>query len=127
MEYYSAVKKNETVPLAATWGDLESVTVSEGSAEHKCHISYVRSLRQRVQMNLFTKQRETHRHTKRASGHQRGKPGGTHEECGMTRYTTPYVKSIKQQGLTARRRELYAKCGGVIMEKNLDKNGRVSL
>ena len=38
MEYYSAVKKNETVPLAATWGDLERVTVSEGSAEHKCHI-----------------------------------------------------------------------------------------
>lgn len=93
-----------------------------------CDIPYVRSLRQRVQMNLFTKQRETHRHTKRASGHQRGKPGGTHEEFGMKRYTTPYVKSIKQQGLTVQRREVYAKCGNkVILEKNLEKNRHVSL
>lgn len=38
MEYYSAVKKNETVPLAAMWGDLESVTVSEVSAGQKYHV-----------------------------------------------------------------------------------------
>ena len=29
MEYYSAIKKNEIMPLAATWMDLESVTLSE--------------------------------------------------------------------------------------------------
>ena len=29
MEYYPAIKKNEIMPLAATWMDLESVTLSE--------------------------------------------------------------------------------------------------
>ena len=29
MEYYSALKKNETVPFAATWMDLEVVILSE--------------------------------------------------------------------------------------------------
>ena len=29
MEYYSAIKKNEIMPLAATWMDLEITTLSE--------------------------------------------------------------------------------------------------
>ena len=31
MEYYSAIKKNEVMPSAATWMDLEIITLSEGS------------------------------------------------------------------------------------------------
>ena len=31
MEYYSAIKKDEIRPSAATWVDLESVILSEGS------------------------------------------------------------------------------------------------
>ena len=30
-EYYSAIKKNKMMPFAATWMDLESVLLSEGS------------------------------------------------------------------------------------------------
>ena len=29
MEYYSAIKRNETVPFAETWMDLEMIILSE--------------------------------------------------------------------------------------------------
>ena len=35
MEYYSAVKTNETMPFAATWTDLEIIILSEVSQEEK--------------------------------------------------------------------------------------------
>ena len=31
MEYYSAIKKDEIMPSAATWKDLEIIIPSEGS------------------------------------------------------------------------------------------------
>ena len=34
-EYYSAIKKNEIMPLAATWVDLEIITLSEVSQTEK--------------------------------------------------------------------------------------------
>ena len=42
MEYYSAIKKNEIMPLAATWMDLEIAILSEVSQTEKekyCMIS----------------------------------------------------------------------------------------
>ena len=35
MEYYSAIKKNEIMPLAATWMDLEIIIQSEVSQTEK--------------------------------------------------------------------------------------------
>ena len=35
MEYYSAIKKNEIMPSAATWMDLEVVILSEVSQTEK--------------------------------------------------------------------------------------------
>ena len=35
MEYYSAVKKNEIMPFAATWKDLEFIIISEVSHKEK--------------------------------------------------------------------------------------------
>ena len=35
MEYYSAIKKNEIMPIAATWMDLEIIILSEISQKEK--------------------------------------------------------------------------------------------
>ena len=35
MEYYSAIKKNKIMPLAATWMDLEIIILSEVSKTEK--------------------------------------------------------------------------------------------
>ena len=40
MEYYSAIKKNDIMPFAATWMELETLILSEVSQKekHKCHM-----------------------------------------------------------------------------------------
>ena len=59
MEYYSAIKKNEIMPFAAPWMDLEIIILSEVS-QTKTNIIlyhlYVES-KKTIQMNLFTKQK----------------------------------------------------------------------
>ena len=46
-EYYSAIKKNEIVPFAATWMDLEIIILSEVSQteKDKYHITYMWNLK----------------------------------------------------------------------------------
>ena len=41
MEYYSAIKKNEIIPFAATWIDLEIIILSEVSQIKTNMISFI--------------------------------------------------------------------------------------
>ena len=42
MEYYSAIEKNEIMPFAATWTDLEIIILSKVSQIERCHrISFI--------------------------------------------------------------------------------------
>ena len=62
MEYYSAFKKNEIMPLAATWMDLKSVILSEVSQTEKDKyymISLTRGTLKMIQTNLYTKQKQS--------------------------------------------------------------------
>ena len=47
MEYYSAIKKNEIMPFAATWMDLEMIILSEGKSERQIpyDIAYIWNLK----------------------------------------------------------------------------------
>ena len=45
-------------------------------------------------MNLFIKQKWTHRHRKQTYGYQRGRGGGINLEFGINRYTLLYIKQI---------------------------------
>ena len=64
MEYYF-YKRNETLPFAAMWVGLDIITLSKSDRERKTlyDIIYMWSLKI-VQVTLFTKQKQTHRHTK---------------------------------------------------------------
>ena len=77
VEYYSAIKKNEIIPFAATWLDLQMIILSEVS-QTKTNIIWYHlyvEFKKMIQMNLFTKQKQTHRHRKQTYGYQRGKVG----------------------------------------------------
>ena len=65
LEYYSAIK-NEVMPFAATWMNLEMITPSEVNRTMRNIIYHLYvEPKKHIQMNLFTKQKQTHRHRKK--------------------------------------------------------------
>ena len=53
-----------------------------------------------IQMNLFTKWKQTHRHREQIYGYQRGKVwGGINWAFGISRYTLLYIKQINNKVL----------------------------
>ena len=61
------------MPFAATCMDLEIIILSEGKQRQILYdITYMQNLKKLIQMNLFAKQKQTHRHRKQTYGYQRG-------------------------------------------------------
>ena len=61
-EYYSAIKRNETIPFTATWMQLEILILSEESQKERqipYDIPYMWN--HMVQMNLSTKHKQIHK------------------------------------------------------------------
>ena len=65
VEYYLAIKKNETMPFAAIWMDLDVIILSEVSQTEKDKYHMISLicgiLKKMIQMDLFTEQKQTHR------------------------------------------------------------------
>ena len=63
MEYYSAVKRNEIMPFATTWMDLEIIILNEVILTEKDKYRMISLTcgmyvsKKMIQMNLFTKQK----------------------------------------------------------------------
>ena len=77
MEYYSAIKKNEIMPFAATWTDLEIITLSEVN-HRKTNIFYhlyVKFKKKRYKWT-YLQNRNKLRLPKQTYGYQRRKVGG---------------------------------------------------
>ena len=50
-----------------------------------------------IQMNLLTKQKQTHRHRKQTSGYQREKGVGISQKFGINIFTLLYIKKINDK------------------------------
>ena len=63
MEYYSAIKKNKTMPSAATWMDLVIIILSEVSQteKDKYHMILLICRILKNDTNKLTKQKQIHR------------------------------------------------------------------
>ena len=94
-------EKNEMMPSAATWMDLEILILSEIS-QRKANIMWyhlhVESIK-RIQMDLLTKEEYTLRHRKHTSGYQ--KKGGTDGFQGfcVNTHMLLYIKEITKNDL----------------------------
>ena len=67
VEYYSAIKKNEILPFAATSMDPENIMLSEISQTEEdkyCMILLICRILKIIQMNVYVKQKQTYRHRK---------------------------------------------------------------
>ena len=76
IEYYLAIEKNEIMPFAATWMGLEIIMLSKESQKEKDKyhmISLICGIYNMTQMNLSTKQKQTHRHREQTSDCQGGR------------------------------------------------------
>ena len=65
VEYCSAIKRDEIMSFVATRVDLEIITLSEVKSDKEKQIydiAYMWNLKKKkkIQMNLFTKQKQTH-------------------------------------------------------------------
>ena len=100
MEHYSATKKNEIMPFAATWTGLVS-EVSQTKTNIIWYHSHRKLVLKIIKMNLFAKQKQTSRFWKQMYGYQRGNVCGGNklEAWGSYTYFTIY-KTDNQWGPT---------------------------
>ena len=96
MEYYSAIKKNEIMPFAATWMDQEIVILSKVNRQRRniCCTLYVES-KKKIRTYLQNRNRLIDIENVVAKGEELGEE--IVRESGMDMSTLLYVKWISNQ------------------------------
>ena len=74
MENYSAIKKNEIMPITATWMQLGILIRSKSKRDRHHMISHMCNLNM-AQMNISIEQKQTHRHGEQTCDCQEGGGG----------------------------------------------------
>ena len=69
MEYYLVIKKNEIMPFYSNMGGSRDYhTKSDRERQISYNITYMWNLKKVIQMNISTKQKQTHRHREPTCG-----------------------------------------------------------
>ena len=97
MEYYSAIKKTERRPFAATWMDIEVSMLNKSDRERQISYEVISmwNLIEITHKNIFTKQKQTRRfqnETMVTKGEML--EGGINWEVGTGIHTLLYTKSM---------------------------------
>ena len=105
MECYSAIEKNEIMPFAATWMDLEIIMLSEVSQRKTsiiCYHLYVESKKKKNDTNelIYKTETLTDLENKVMAARRKGWGGGIDWEFGTDNVHTAIFKIDNQQGPT---------------------------
>ena len=99
MEYYSAIKKNETMPFAATRMDLQIIILSKLEKDKYMVITYMQNLKNDTNELIYKTEKDSQTQ-KTNLWLPRGRlGGGINQEIGIHIYILLYVKQILNKDL----------------------------